>query len=249
MMRAVIIDDEKNAREAIAKALQSYCKEIEVVGMADGVDNGYHLIMEAKPDLVFLDIQMPDGSGFDLLNQIKHIDFFVVFITAYNDYAIKAFKFSAIDYILKPIDHSELIETAEKVKKAQNAKETQLKVDTFLANIHSISKDTKKIVLKTSENIHLINVKEIIRFQSDGNYTIFYIDGGLKIMVSKNIKEYYELLKDYGFFRAHQSHVVNIGYIKQFHKPQGGTLIMKDNSQVPVSTRKREELMKIFENL
>ena len=249
MLRTIIIDDEKNAREAIAKIAKQHCDNISIIAFADDVESGIIAIKKYNPDLVFLDIKMPDGSGFDLLKEINDINFFTIFITAFNEYAVKAFKFSAIDYLLKPIDTNEFKLAVKKVEKAKKQQNTKMKLDVFLENIDNISKEVKKIVLKTSDSIHLINVNKILRCESDGNYTKFYFTNKTSIMVSKNLKEYYDMLKDYQFFRPHQSHIININFIKRYHKPDGGSLIMQDDSRVPVSTRKKDELMKIFESI
>jgi len=199
--------------------------------------------------LVLLDIKLPDGTGFDILNHFQDIQFFTIFITAYDKHAIQAFKFSALDYLLKPIDIDEFRGAIDKLIKAKEEQNTKQKLEIFLENIQNISKEVKRIVLKTSDSIHLVQVNEILRCQSEGNYTKFFFTNKGPILVSKNIKEYYEMLKDFQFFRPHQSHIVNINYIKRFHKLDGGSLIMQDDSNVPVSTRKREELMKIFDNM
>jgi len=249
MIRALIVDDEKNAREAIQQIIVKYFTDIVVVGFADDVQSGIQLITKLKPDLVLLDIKLPDGSGFDILNHFTEIPFFTIFITAYDKHAIQAFKFSALDYLLKPIDIDEFRGAIDKLIKAKEEQNTKQKLEIFLENIQNISKEVKRIVLKTSDSIHLVQVNEILRCQSEGNYTKFFFTNKSPILVSKNIKEYYDILKDFQFFRPHQSHIVNINYIKRFHKLDGGSLIMQDDSSVPVSTRKREELMKIFDNM
>ncbi len=249
MIKTVIIDDERNAREAIRQMVDKFFSEITIVGIADDVKSGAEIIKQLKPDLVLLDIKLPDGTGFDILNEFNEINFFTIFITAYNKHAVKAFKFSALDYLLKPIDIDEFKLAIDKVIKAKEDQNTKKKLDIFLENIHNISKEVKKIVLKTSDSIHLVQVNEILRCQSEGNYTKFFFTNKSPILVSKNIKEYYEMLKDYQFFRPHQSHIVNINYIKRYHKADGGSLIMQDDSSVPVSTRKRDDLMKIFDSI
>jgi two-component system LytT family response regulator len=249
MIKAVIIDDEKNAREAIQQIIDKHFEDIQIIGFADDVESGIKTISKLNPELVLLDIKLPDGTGFDILNQFNSIRFFTIFITAYNKHAIKAFKFSALDYLLKPIDIEEFRIAIQKVLKAKEEQDTKKKLEIFLENIDSISKEVKKIVLKTSDSIHLVQVNDILRCQSEGNYTKFFFTNKDSILVSKNIKEYYDLLKDYQFFRPHQSHIVNINFIKRYHKLDGGSLIMQDDSCVPVSTRKREELMKIFDSI
>src|SRR6056297_2468292 len=215
MIKAIIIDDEKNARQAIKQIVERNFQNIFIAGDADDVKSGVQLISKTSPDLVFLDIKLPDGTGFDILKQAQQTDFSTIFITAYNEHAIKAFKFSALDYLLKPIDIDELKIAIEKVNKTHQVENTKKKLEVFLENINNINKEVKKIVLKTSESIHLINVNNILRCESDGNYTKFYFTDRPPLLVSKNIKEYFEMLKDYQFFRPHQSHIVNINYIKQ----------------------------------
>jgi two-component system LytT family response regulator len=249
MIRTVVIDDEKKARETIIEMLGYYCKEVEVVGEAKDVLSATGVIKKSNPDLVLLDIKMPDGTGFDLLRKFDNIDFHIVFITAYEEYAINAFKFSALDYLLKPIDPDDLVNAIEKVEKRIKKDELELKVGALLENIGQISGKEKKLVLKTTSNIHVVNLDEIIRCQSDKNYTHFHTVEGEKIIVSKTLKDFDELLRDYNFYRVHQSHLVNLSFIKRYEKTDGGFLVMKDNSKVPVSFRKKEELMKIFKSM
>jgi two-component system, LytTR family, response regulator len=248
-MRALIIDDEKKARETIHSIIQMYCEDIVIVGEAAGVEAGVELINSMKPELVFLDINLSDGNGFDLLKKIKNINFKTIFITAYEDHAIKAFKFSALDYILKPVNPDELIAAVAKAKSFLEKDTINLKFETFISNMENISREIKKIVLKTSDSIHVINVNEIIRCEADRNYTIFMLVSGKKILVSNTLKEYDEMLSNYQFFRAHQSHLVNINHISSYEKKEGGYLIMRDKSIVPVSVRKKETLMSLLEKI
>lgn len=247
MIRVVIIDDEDAARNFIEKILVSNFKDIDVVAQASNVESGINTINKYSPDIVFLDIDMPDGTGFDLLQQLQKIDFKLIFVTAHSQHALKAIKFSALDYILKPVDILELVQT---VKKALNIieKETeQIKIKTFLSNISNLN-GNKKIVLKTSDNIYVINVKNIIRCLSESNYTTLYINDKRKIVISKTLKEYENLLCEFGFIRIHRSHLININYIERYSK-DNSILHMKDNSQIPVSHRKKDQLIQILENL
>lgn len=248
MIKTIIIDDEPRARDTIADILELYCKNVNVIAQAEDVKSGIKTISQNKPDVVLLDIKMPDGTGFDLLKQLDVIDFKVIFITAYEEYAIKAFKFSALDYILKPIDPDELIKAIEKAEQSFHQENTKLKLDAFYSNIENISKEVKKIVLKTFDSIHLVNVQDIIRCEADRNYTQFFFNDGEKLLVSKTLKEFDEILNEYGFFRAHQSHLVNMAYVKRYEKKGGGYLVMKDNSSITVSFRKKEQLLKLFKN-
>jgi two-component system, LytTR family, response regulator len=243
MIRAIIIDDEKKARETIRNMVGLYCKNTEIIGEAGNIKTAAELIHDLKPDLVFLDIRMPQGSGFDLLMKLEHIDFRVIFITAYAEYAIKAFKFSAIDYLLKPVNPDELVAAVNKVQTLVEKENLNLRLEAFMSNMDNIARDIKKIVLRTSDSIHVVNIRDIIRCEADGNYTCFYLLNEKKILVSNTLKEYDEMLTPYRFFRTHQSHLVNIDHIEKYDKKAGGVLVMKDRSEVPVSVRKKETLL------
>jgi two-component system LytT family response regulator len=245
MNSIVVIDDETRAREAIIDILNLSNTDLQIVGQADSVESGYLVIKEKKPKLVLLDINLPDGSGFDILKKFEHIDFKIIFITAHEEYAVQAFKFSAVDYILKPIIAGELLAAIDRAFKEIIKEDTELKLGALLSNLDKV----KKIVLKTAESIHLINIKNIIRCESDVNYTHFYLDNGEKLLVSRTLKEFAELLEPTGFFRTHQSHLVNLDHVIRFDKMEGGHLVLADDSIVPVSSRKRETLFKVFEQM
>lgn len=245
-IRTVIIDDENKARETIKDMLALYCPELEIVGEANNVLSGIKLIKTVHPELVFLDIKMPDGTGFDMLNRINKKDFSLIFLTAFDEYAIKAFRFSAIDYLLKPLDPDELITAIERVKDSLKKEQTDL--SELLDNLKEIKKDSKKIVLKTAESIFLINIDDIIRCESNGNYTMFYLTNQKPVMVSHTLKEYDDILSEYNFFRVHQSHLVNLNHIIRLDKADGGVLIMNENQSVPVATRKKDALIKALGN-
>jgi two-component system LytT family response regulator len=248
MIRAVVIDDEIMARETITEMVDLYCQEVKVIGEAENVKSGIELIKNASPDLLLLDIQLTDGTSFDILKNIKKNDFKVIFITAYEDYALKAIKFSALDYILKPIDPNELVVAIDKARESLEQRDTSVKLRALFDNMEHYG-DNKKIVLKTANNVHLISLNDIIRCQSDKNYTHFHIRNHEKVVVSKTLKEYEDILSEYKFFRAHQSHLINLSHIRRYEKADGGYLVMSDNSIVPVSFRKKDELMKAFNTL
>ncbi|MFB6343542.1 LytR/AlgR family response regulator transcription factor [Saccharicrinis sp. FJH62] len=243
MMRIVIIDDEPKARETIRNILALSTANLMVVGEAGDVESARQLIESKKPDLVLLDINLPDGSGFDILKHFDAIDFKIVFITAHEEYAVKAFKYSALDYILKPVTASDLLDAVKKAEDTINKEDHSLKLNALLHNLDKL----KKIVLKTAESIHIVNVPQIIRCEADVNYTIFHLSGRQKLIVSKPLKEYDELLSYAGFFRPHQSHLVNMEHILRYDKNDGGYLVMDDHSEVPVATRKRDDLFRLFE--
>lgn len=242
-MKIIIVDDEKMARETIQQMTEIYCKGSTIVDTAGSVDEAYIKIMEHQPELVFLDIEMPDGSGFDLLNKFKNIDFKVIFVTAYNEYALNAFKYSAIDYILKPVDPTDLVNAYNKARESVDNENLNLKMEAYFSNMSDTPKSEKKIVLKTSESIHLVRVTNIIRCESDSNYTRFFFQEGKAIIVAKTLKEYDEMLNPFGFFRVHQSHLINFDFIERYDKADGGSLVMSDGTRVPVSFRKKEQLL------
>ncbi|WP_303919814.1 LytTR family DNA-binding domain-containing protein [Draconibacterium sediminis] len=240
VIRTVIIDDEPRARETLNKMLRTYCEDIEIVGEGNNVKSGIEQIETLHPDVVFLDIRMPDGTGFDLLEQLSYIDFALVILTAYDEYALKAFKFSAIDYLLKPLDPEELISSVKKIKSSLNVQNNQLK--TLLENINTSYKPFQKLVLKTAESIYIVKTDDIIRVEAESNYCRFYIHNSPAIFISKTLKEYNKILQHSNFFRPHQSHLVNLNRIIRIDKQDGITIQMDDGSKVPVSFRKKDLL-------
>ncbi|MEL6863678.1 MAG: LytTR family DNA-binding domain-containing protein [Bacteroidota bacterium] len=245
-LKAVIIDDVAQARATLREDLETYCPDVKIVGEAEGVVSGAKLLQQQEVDVVFLDIQMQDGSGFDLLEILPTPSFKVIFTTASDAFAIRAFRFSAIDYLLKPIDPDELIQAVEKVKALPgNASESlQLLAD-------SIKEPglPKRLALHTMEKIYVAEISEIIRCESSGNYTQFYFSNGEKLLVTRTLKEYDKLLENHGFVRVHQSHLVNTNHIKEYIKLEGGYLVMDDLSRVAVSVRKKAAVMKLLERL
>lgn len=248
MIRAVIIDDEPATRVALSALLREHCPDVTIAREAGSVEEGFRIISEVRPDLVFLDIRMQDGSGFDLLKKFDKVDFHVIFVTAYEEYAIKAFRFSAIDYLLKPVDADELISAMAKFRQQAHA-ERDLRVKTMINNLRFQEKHHKKIVLRTSEKFHFVEVTDIIYCESDGNYTTFFLRNHNQVIVSRPLKEFEELLSDYAFFRPHKSFLVNLSYLTGFEKSEGGYIILKDDVKIPVSYRKKDEFLKIVEGL
>ena len=246
MIRSIIIDDEENNRQMIGDLLIKYCPEIEVVGEADGVELGVLMVQKHHPDLIFLDIKMDDGDGFDLLEKLGNIDFKVIFITAYEEYAIKAFKFSAIDYLLKPVDPDDLVIAIEKAK-TQILKDLKYQFSTLTDNLNPDKRKT--LVLRTIDKIHYLDTKNIIRCESDRNYTFFYLNNNQKIIISSPLKEYEEVLDDQHFFRIHKSHIVNLNYVETYLKGDGGFLLLKDKTKLPVAIRKKEMLLERLSDL
>ena len=243
-MRTVIIDDEKKGRQTLLNFISKYAPQLTVIGDAYNVETGVELIDKEHPDLVFLDIQMPDGTGFDLLGQVAFTDFKLIFCTAFDNYAVKAFRFSAIDYLLKPVDPDIFIAAVKKACDEKNEL-TKPKLDTLNANKTEFS----RLALHASEGISIVKIEDIIRCESSINYTHFVLVDGSKVLVTKTLKEYDELLCNHAFVRVHKSHLVNLNYIKKYIKGEGGWVIMTDDSKIEVSRRKKESLLQILGNL
>lgn len=249
MVKAIIVEDEKMSRETLRRMLEKYCPQVDIVAEADGYRTGIEMIKKHGPDVVFLDIQMPDGSGFRLLEEFGEADFEVIFTTAFDQFAIKAIKFSALDYLLKPIIPQELINAIEKLENKRVQSRKSKNIEVFLENIKNKEESTRKIVLSTSDKIHVIPVDDIIRCESDNYYTQFHFTDGKRLMVSKTLKENEEMLAQYNFIRPHKSHLINVKYIKSFLRQEGGYIIMTDGTRIPVSRRKREKIMDILMHL
>ena len=244
MLKVVIVEDELHSRETLRNLLNEYCKDVEIAAMAGSVSEGIDSVQEHQPDLVFLDIELNSELGFDLLDKVQSRDFEVIFTTAYEHYALKAIKFSAIDYLLKPIDFEELQLAVCKVSKRKEAGIQNLKLLNLLGNFRQGSGNRKMITLAASEGLEFIRVPEIIRCEASGSYTNFFLKDGRNIMVSRHLKEYENLLTEYNFFRVHQSHLVNMSEVKKFVRVDGGHIVMNDDSIVYVSQRKKDDFIK-----
>jgi two-component system LytT family response regulator len=245
MIRTLLIDDEKPFITSVRTLLSSVA-DVVVVGEARSVASGLVQIDELEPDLIFLDIEMEDGTGFDLLRQIDRRDFKVIFVTAYDHYAVEAFRFSAIDYLLKPITSVDLYTALDKVREATGKEKINYQLSVLMENIHQLSKEKKKIVLRELDTLHVIQLDEILWCNADGSYSIFYLTGGRKIMVSQHLKEFEDLLSPNGFFRVHRAHLVNLNKVRKFTKSEGGTILLEENISLPVSVRKRERLAEML---
>lgn len=248
-MNAVIIDDEVTVRNAISSLLGDYFPEIRIIASAGTVEEGYESIVKHKPDLVFLDIELPDGTGFDLLRKFQQIPFKIIFVTGHQEYALDAIKVSALDYVLKPVDTDELRHAVEKAGEIISQEEQKLKFQALNENLQS-KKVLKRIILHTSDHLQLVSVSDIIRAEADSNYTSFSLSDGKHVLVSRTIKEFESLLSGSGMIRVHQSHLVNINYIDRFVKKDGGYLLLKDSTKIPVSPiLKKQVLQALTENL
>jgi len=248
MATAIIIDDEKDLREINRTLLYDNFPHIEVIGEADSVDSAVKLIQESNPDIVLLDIEIKGGTGFNVLQKVKPYNFKLVFITAFNHFAIKAFKFSALDYILKPVNETEFINAIENALNQIEEKQTERQLDNFFDHYEKKTQ-SKKIVLRTTEAIHIIDISEILYCKSDNTYTTFYLQKSKEILVSKPLKEYANLLEEFSFIRPHQSFLVNLNFIKMLDKTDGGFIILNNGSEIPVSSRRKQMLMEILDKL
>jgi two-component system LytT family response regulator len=250
MIKAVIIDDEKNNIEIIIGIIEKLQLRVTIVGVATNADDGLETILATDPDLLFLDIQMPGKSGFDLLRALPHYQFEVIFVTAFDQYGIQAVKFSAIDYLLKPVSPDELTAAIDKVTAKLNKKKENLQLENLMELIRD--KDAKKdhkLALASTKEIRFVHTVDIIRCESSNAYTEFFLVDGKSIVVSKPIFEYEELLTSYDFIRCHQSHLVNKKFIKSLIKEDSGYLLLEDNIRIPVSRSKKENVLKALHTI
>jgi len=246
MIRSVIVDDSVEAVNSLKADLTQWCPDVSLIGAANSVKEGIQLIQQTKPQLVFLDIQLGDGEGFDILNELQDPDIQVIFTTGLDNQGIRAIKYSALDYLLKPVDPDELIEAVKKArgKELQQSLSDNLKL--LSDYLSSGSPAPRRLALNSADRVHVIQTNEIVRCESERNYTTFFLSTGKQIVVTRTLKEYEELLEPIGFVRVHHSHLINIEFLKEFVKQDGGYVLMKDGSNVPVSVRKKEYLLRIL---
>lgn len=248
MIQAVVVDDEKKGRDLLINVLSKYCPEVEVTGQAENITQAYQEIQEKNPDLVFLDIEMPNGNGFDLLKKFDHVSFEIIFTTAYDHYAIKAIKYSALDYLLKPIDIDDLQEAVDKViRKRKDPIQTDQSINLLLSAL--TGKQTKKIAIPDQDGITLVEVKDIVKCQSDGNYTQIFLTDNSKLTSTRTLKEYDQLFEGMTFMRVHNSSLINLEHIRRFVKGEGGYVVMSDGSEVEVSRRRKSDLLSAISNI
>lgn len=240
MIRAILVDDEQNSRENLTFLIKEHCNDIEIIGTAASVSEAIHEISSKKPDLVFLDIEIGEGSGFDVLDKITGLKTEVIFITAFNQYAVKAFKFAAVDYLLKPVDIQELVDAVNRAEQRLNDNKLSAKLDNLVTNLTDTNRKNKKIGLPLGGGIQYFQLDEIVRLQAQSNYTNFYMNDGKNYLISKTLKEYEELLSDQGFSRVHQSHLINVSYVQQYQKSEGGYVVLSDGTNIPLSKNYKE---------
>ena len=241
-MNAIIIDDESSGRKTIRSFITKYAPKLQIIAEAESVKTGLDVIHNNQPDVVFLDIRMNDGTGFDLLEKLGAITFQLIFVTAYEEHAIKAFKYSAVDYLLKPLDPDDFIASVSKLKKQSKLEEIEQKVELLLQNNNKI----EKIALPTLSGLNMIKICDIVHCESDNNYTNFHLIDGLKLLVSRTLKEYDEMLSSSGFYRTHKSHLVNVKYIVEYIKGEGGIVKLENGDHVEVSRRRKDGLIQVL---
>ena len=239
---SIIIDDEPNNIQNLQTILQIHCPDVTVLATAQNADDGVVAIKQHKPALIFLDIQMPVKSGFDVLTEFSEPDFEVIFITAYDQYGIQAIKFSALDYLLKPINIAEFKLAITKAKEKITAKKKDHNIENLLEYIKAGQGESPKIALPTFNEVMYVKVSHIIRCKADNNYTTFYLENGESILVCKTLKEFADILKPHQFIRTHQSHLVNLQYVKSYLKEDGGTLLLMDQTKIPISRQNRDTI-------
>ncbi len=242
LINAIIIDDEVSSRETLAGMISAYCPDVKVMAEAGGLQDGIMTISKYKPDLVFLDIEMPFGTGFDLLEQLEEINFEIIFTTAYNQYAIKAIKIAALDYMLKPIDPKELQDAVSKLQKKNSTKQ-HIRLEVLSQLKKEQLNDITRIAIPSAESLDIIEVDEISYCQSVSNYTIFFLGDGQQLVSSKTLKEYESLLPDRKFLRVHQSYLVNLMQIKKYFRGRGGMLELKDGTTIDVARDRKAKLL------
>ncbi|EDP69760.1 response regulator [Flavobacteriales bacterium ALC-1] len=248
-LRAVIVEDEKHSRESLKSLLHEFCINIEVVGLAANVNDAVETIKSKKPDVIFLDIELQTGTGFDILQQVSHLNFEVVFTTAFEQYAIKAVKFSSLDYLLKPIDIEELQNAVNKAQTIKNQDVYKKQLETLMLNLKQQKPQLNKICLATSDGFEFVEVKDILYCKAEGSYTTFILKNSEKLLVSKHLKEYENLLLEQNFMRVHNSFLINLKEVKKYIKSDGGYIIMSNDDTVSISRSKKDDFIKVMSML
>lgn len=243
MIKALIIDDEAYARESLTKVINQYCQEISIVGIGENVQQAVELISRFSPDLVFLDIEMPNGNGFTLFDKIKNPSFETIFTTAYEEYAIKAFRFAALDYLTKPIDFRQLQESIERFKRKQKVELKEQRIELLIENLSNKPTEFNKIVLPDYDGFSMVKISDIIYCKADGSYTEVHLLSGKKITTSRLLKSLEELLPEQTFYRIHKSYLVNLNLIKRYNKMDGHQVLMENNILLDVSERNKKEFL------
>lgn len=245
-MRAIIVDDELLVAQNLHLLLGRYCADVEIIGTAHNAADAEKLIRQEEPDLVFLDVEMPGGNGFDLLKRFQHIKFGVIFVTAFDHYAVQAIKFSAIDYLLKPIDINELIAAVQKAKEHVRSKNINQSLGILLHNMAQPATKLQKLSLPTLEGMTFININDILYCKSDGNYTIFHLADGQRLLITRQIGVYEDLLPEPLFCRIHRQYIINVNRVSKYVKGRGGHVVMSDGQEIDVAARKKDDFLNAY---
>lgn len=248
-LKAVIVEDEKHSRETLRTLLEEFCEDVKIIATASSVNEAVKVLSVFSPDVVFLDIELQSGVGFDILNQIKEPNFEIIFTTAFEKYAIKAIKFSSLDYLLKPIDLDELQQAIEKARNRLDKSVSRQQIETLIQNLSQENPRQEKICLATTSGMEFISIEDIIVCKADGSYTSFILKNKNPLLVSKHLKEYENLLADQQFMRVHNSYLINLKEVKKYIKSDGGYIIMSNDMHVSISPRKKEELIGVMKRL
>jgi two-component system, LytTR family, response regulator len=248
-IRTVLVEDEPDAMEHLEMLLTQYCENVAIVGKCTDVKSSLTSLTTIKPDLVIMDIRLPDGTAFDILNQLKIISFNIIFTTAYSEYAIKAFKISAIDYLLKPIDIDEMVQAIDKAEQILQKKTIELRLQTLLENVSQNNNNEKKILLNANNVLHVLKLSEIIFCQSINRFTHFFLTDGREIATGSPIREYEMMLSEYGFFRTGRQFIINMSYVKAFNKTKSSGIMLVNGFEIPVSVRRKEQLIRRITSL
>lgn len=248
MLKTLIIEDEEKSRDVLLKIIEKNCPELVITGMASNVAEGVEKIKNLQPDLVFLDITMPDGSGFDVLEQVQGYKFDLIFATASNHHAVRAFKYSACDYLLKPIDAEELKAAVARIMQRKSQVPDMQNLNFLIQQLKRADDNYQKITLPTGNAYEIINLKDIIRCEADGSYTNFFLADKRKLMVSASLKHYEELLPENDFIRVHHHNLINMSHVLRFLKEDGGYAVMSDGSKIEISRRKKDQFMERLKN-
>jgi two-component system LytT family response regulator len=244
-MKVVIVDDESDSRQILANYLGKYCPDVKVCGFGESVETGLSVIRKHQPDIVFLDIEMPYGNGFDLLDKAADLTFETVFVTAFNNYAIQALNQSAAYYLLKPIDIDELIKAVDKIKKERAQENYTRHAAVLLDNMRTSA--PQKIMLPTLEGFEIVNISTIVHCEAVDNFTRFHFEAGAPMLICRTLKYFEEVLKEHRFFRIHRSYMINPDFVVRYSKGKGGYVTMKNNQELEISPNKKKEFLELFE--
>jgi two-component system, LytTR family, response regulator len=246
MITALIVDDDVKNTRVLRGLLEEFCPQIEITGEANSVEEAIAHIRKEKPALVFLDIEMPYGNGFDLLDELNPVDFEVIFITAYDNYAIKAIKYCALDYLLKPVNIKELLAAVNKVTEQIQSKDSRSRLKLFFDHFANKQTELQKIAVPAMDGLIFVDFKDIVRCEAKGSYTQIHLINGKKITTTKTIREFEEILPETIFFRVHNSHMVNLNYIKKYFRGRGGYIVMEDDTNIEVASRRKDSFLEKF---